>query len=145
MRPIRAYFFNAVAVAIALIFSVGASAQSKLLQKTWEWSYQVSPNAILELNNYDCDLVIHTWDQGSIQYRMTVDASLKSEEDVSILNGNLEKLDFFHSAGRVVIDNRFWENRKTVGTKSTMSLKGGDKVRYSKFKMKGELWIPVQM
>ena len=143
MRRTRAYFYSAIAIAIILAFGTSVFGQSNQLQKTWEWSYQVSGNATLELNNYDCDLQIHTWDQGTIQYKMTVDATLKSEEDVTILNGNLEKLDFSNSAGRVEIDNRFWENRKTVGTKSTMNLKGGDKVRYSKFKMKGELWIPV--
>jgi hypothetical protein len=125
MKRTRIYYFSAITTALIFAISISVSGQSKLLEKTWEWNYDVSENVTLELKNYNCDLTIHTWDKGEVTYKMSVDATMKSEEDVTILNGHLEKLDFTHSAGRVSIDNLFWENRRSKGNKTTMELKGG--------------------
>jgi hypothetical protein len=74
---------------------------------------------------------------------MDVDATLKSETDASKLNAYLEKLDFSHSSGAVEFNNRFWTSKKNLMGKKTMTLRGGGKLTFREFKMKGEIWIPL--
>ncbi len=143
MKRNNTYFFSSLTVLLILSTCLPAYGQDKQLQKTFHHKYQVTENVKMVINNYDCDLVIHTWDKHEMVYDMTINATLKSEEDASRLENYLDKLEVEHSPGNVEINNRFWNSRITRGMKSTMVLKGGEKVRYSRFEMKSELWIPV--
>ncbi len=112
------------------------------VQKTYNWNYKVNPDARVEANNYDCDLVIHTWDKAEAEYRLIVDADARSEDDASALNEYLSNLVFSHSATDVAFDNRFWSNRNTILGRTTIKLKNGKTISLSSFDMRGELWIP---
>jgi hypothetical protein len=116
--------------------------QGKNLEKTYRWNYQVNETVKFTFNNYDCNLIIHTWDKAEIAYAMEVNATLKTGEEAGKLDEFLEKLEFTHSNGNVEFDNRFWTNKKTVMGRQTITLKGGGKLVFSEFKMKGEMWIP---
>ena len=135
-------FYSIIAITACLALGINGHGQGKYLEKTYQWSYKVNPDVALDFNNYDCDLIIHTWDKTEIAYTMTVDAKLKSEEDAKRLDDYIEKLEFSHSAGSVKFDNRFWTSMKAVMGRKTMTLKGEKTIRFSEFKMKGELWIP---
>lgn len=135
-------FYSIITIVTCLVMGVNGYGQKKNLEKSYEWSYQVNPDASFTFNNYDCDLIIHTWDKSEIAYTLAVDATLKSEEDASRLDAYIEKLEFSHAAGSVKFDNRFWTSKKAVLGKKTMTLKGEKTIRFSEFKMKGELWIP---
>jgi hypothetical protein len=116
--------------------------QAKKIEKTYEWKYKVDESVKFTFNNYDCNLIIHTWDKAEIEYKMEVNATLKTEEEASKLDTYLENLEFSHSAGNVEFDNRFWSSKKSVMGRQTITLKKGGKLRFSEFKMKGEMWIP---
>ena len=136
------YFYSTLAIIIFMTAGINSYGQGKYLEKTYKWSYKVNPDVALEFNNYDCDMIIHTWDKTEIAYTLTVDATLKSEEDARRLDEYIDDLNFSHSAGSVKFDMRFWTSKKAVMGKKTMTLKGEKTIRFSEFKMKGELWIP---
>ncbi len=143
MKGMKAYFFSAIFISLLLSVGLDVKAQGKKIQKTYSWAYAVNKDVKMTFHNYDCNLVIHTWDKPNIEYKMTVDATLRSEEDAKRLDGYIEGLEFSHSAGSAEFNNRFWQSRKSVLGKKTLDLRGEKTVRYSDFNMSGELWLPV--
>jgi hypothetical protein len=117
-------------------------AQSKTLQKTYSWKYNVSTDVNLSFNNYDCDLIIRTWDKSTIEYTLQVTAASLKTEDSEILNNYLENLSFHTSANHVTIDNRFWDERNTRNNKIKLELRNGEKITLTKFQISGELKVP---
>jgi hypothetical protein len=117
-------------------------AQAKDLQKTYTWRYNINKDAKVIFDNYDCDLVIHTWDRGETEYRMMIDASARTNDDATRLTQYLEDYEFSHSAASVTFRNRFWQSRRTIMGRMTMDLKGEKNISLTEFTMKGELWIP---
>jgi hypothetical protein len=144
MKTTKPYFFNILAVFLFLIVGMEGYAQGKQLEKTYRWKYQVDESVRFSFNNYDCNLIIHTWDKAEIEYRMEVKATLRTEEEASQLDRFLKNLEFSHSKGHVEFNNRFWTSKKAVMGRKTITLKKGGKLRFTEFKMKGELWIPEQ-
>ncbi|MBE9518988.1 MAG: hypothetical protein IMY68_10480 [Bacteroidetes bacterium] len=142
MKQKKAYFYSIIAIAICLTMSVNGYGQVKKIEKTYKWTYKVNEDVKITFNNYDCDLVIHTWDKQEIAFDMSVKATLKTEEDAKRLDTYLENLEFSHSAGSVQIDSRYWTSKKAVMGRKTMTLKGAKTVRFSEYKMKGEMWVP---
>jgi hypothetical protein len=142
MKTKKTYFYSSILLTLLLSFSLNGFAQGKKVEKTYKWLYQVDQSVKFTFQNYDCDLIIHTWDKPNIEYHMSIDATLKSEADAGKLDAYLKKLDYSHSAGSVSFNNRFWTSKKTMMGKKTITLRGGGKLTFSEFKMKGELWIP---
>jgi hypothetical protein len=142
MKGKRTYFYSILAIAVCLTMGLNGYGQGKNLEKSYQWSYQVNEDVSFTFNNYDCDLTIHTWDKPEIAYTMSVDATLKSEEDARRLDEHIEDLKFSNSTSSVHIDNRFWTSKKVIMGRKTMTLKGARTIRFSDFKMKGEMWIP---
>lgn len=142
MKRTKTYFYSLLLVSIFLTGGMDGMAQGKKIQKTYSWEYQVNGDVKFTFTNYDCDLVIHTWDRNEIQYKMTLDATLKSEEDAQRLDGYIDALEFSHSPGSAEFNNRFWTSRKNMMGRKTIDLKGEKTVRYSSYNMSGELWIP---
>ncbi len=136
------YFYRALTIVLLLTVMHNVSGQGKKIEKTYSWKQEVNEHVNFTFNNYDCDLVIHTWDKPEIEYSMSVDATLKSEEDASRLDAYIAELEFSHSYGGSKFDNRFWTSKKVVMGRKTITLKGEKTIRFSEFKMKGELWIP---
>ena len=142
MKQRKIYFYSILAIAVCLAMGMEGYGQGKKIEKNYRWSYPVNPDVSFDFNNYDCDLTIHTWDKPEIAYTMTVDATLKTEEDARRLDGYIENLEFSHAVGSVKFDNRFWTSKKAVLGKKTIGLKGEKTIRFSEFKMEGEMWIP---
>ena len=142
MKRIKTYFYSIFAITLCLSIGMNGYGQGKKLEKTYRWNYTVNKDVSFAFENYDCNLTIHTWDKPEIAYAMSVDATLKSEEDTERLDNYIEQLEFSHSVGSVQFDNRFWTSKKAVMGRKTMTLKGEKTIRFSEFKMKGEMWIP---
>jgi hypothetical protein len=142
MKGMKAYFYSILAIIVCLVMGMDGYGQGKKIEKTYRWTYQVNEDVTFAFENYDCDLTIHTWDKPEIEYVMTVDATLKSEEDARRLDEHIGDLKFSSSTSSVHIDNRFWTSKKVVLGRKTMTLKGARTIRFSEFKMKGEMWIP---
>ncbi len=142
MKRIRSYFFSILLISISLAMGLDTYGQGKKVEKTYQWNQAVKGDVKYTFNNYDCNLTIHTWDRPEIEYKLTVNATMKSEEDARELDEYIEKLKFSQSAGNVEFDNRFWTSKKVIMGKKTMTLKGNKKIRFSEFKMEGEMWIP---
>jgi hypothetical protein len=142
MKRNSIYFFSLLALTFCLAAGVEGYGQGKKIEKSYRWSYPVNPDVSLEFNNYNCKLTIHTWDKPEIAYTMTVDATLRTEEDARRLDSYIEKLEFTHAVSKVSFDNRFWTSKKAVMGKKTMGLKGEKTIRFHEFTMQGELWIP---
>ncbi len=143
MKGKRSYFFSIIAFFCCLTLGLNGYGQRKKIEKTYRWSYAVNQDVNFSFNNYDCDLIIHTWDKPEISYSMTVDATLRSEEDARRLDAYIDDLNFSHSAGSAKFNNRFWTSKKSAMGRKTMTLKGEKTIRFTDFNMKGELWIPV--
>ncbi len=143
MKRTKTFFYSTIIFSFFLTVGQEGYGQGEVLQKTYSWNADVNNDVNFTFSNYDCDLVIHTWDRPAIEYKMTVDATLKSKEDAARLDAYIEGLELTHSAGNAEFVNRFWQSRKTMMGRKTMSLKGERDIRYSKFNMKGELWIPA--
>jgi len=139
----QTYFYSILAIFLFLTPGLNGFGQGKRLAKTYAWSYQVDESAILTFRNFDCDLVIHTWDKPEVEYRMEVNATLRSAEEAAKLDEYLKKLDFSQAKGHMEFNNRFWSSRKVVMGRMTINLKNGGRLRFSEFKMNGELWIPA--
>ena len=86
MKQMKAYFFRIFIASLILANGHLGFGQGKSIQKTFDWNYKVNGNESFTFNNYDCDLIIHTWDKNEIEYEMTVDAKLQSEEEAERLN-----------------------------------------------------------
>ncbi len=142
MKGKLTYFYSIIAISTCLALGVNGYGQGKKLEKTYRWTYQVNEDVNFAFENYDCNLTIHTWDKPEIEYVMTVDATLKSEEDARKLDDHINDLKFSNSTSSVHIDNRFWTGKKVVMGRKIMTLKGARTIRFSEFKMKGEMWIP---
>ena len=142
MKQRRTYFYSLFIIVPFLAMSMEGYGQGKKIEKNYQWSYPVNTDVSLDFNNYDCNLVIHTWDKPEIAYTMRVNATLKTEEDARRLDGYIKNLEFSHSVGRVQINNRFWNSKKAMMGKKTIGLKGERTIRYTEFRMNGEMWIP---
>lgn len=142
MKLTRVYSCKNVMIALLLAGSAFLFGQDNHVNRTYQWKYQVSGEPSLDFKNYNCDLTIHTWDKSSIEYILSVEAKMKTGEDARTLESYLDNMDFSHSGGKVGIESSFWKNRISKGKQTTMELKSGEKVRYSDFTIKGDLWIP---
>jgi len=142
MKGKHTNFYSIIAITACLALGVNGYGQGKKLEKTYRWTYQVNEDVNFAFENYDCDLIIHTWDKPEIEYVMSIDATLKSEEDARKLDDHINDLKFTSSTSSVHIDNHFWTGKKVFMGRKTMTLKGARTIRFSEFKMKGEIWIP---
>ncbi len=142
MKTMRRYFYSALMISLFLLLSAESPGQGRKIDKTYRWNTRVNESVLCKFSNYNCDLIIHTWDQPELEYRMTVNATLRTEEDAATLDEYLEQLEFSVTDGSVRFDNRFWSSKRTVRGNATLTLKGGGKLRFSDLNMKGELWIP---
>ena len=142
MKRKRNCFYSIITVCSILATTVAGYGQGKNIEKTYRWTYNGDQHMSFTFSNYDCNLTIHTWDRPDIEYAMTVDAALKTEEDAGILDQYIEDLKFSNASGGARFDNRFWSNRVSNPLKKTMTLKGGKTIRYVEFNMEGEMWIP---
>lgn len=124
MRRINTFFFSIVAICASLTAGLDTFGQGKNIDKTYRWKINVDPQGHFTFNNYDCDLTIHTCDKPEIQYALSVDATLKSEEDASRLDGYIGGLEFSQPSGGVQFDNRFWTKRVNTKFKKTITLNG---------------------
>ena len=142
MKTMRKLFFNTLAVfflggLVSVVFATGTD-----LQKTYTWKYTINKGGSVAFDNYDCNLTIHIWDKGETEYRLTVDAEIRTEEDAAILDKYLQNLKFSNNATSVSFSSSFWENRNTIMGRMTMELKDGKKIALTEMNIKGELWIP---
>jgi len=144
MKRMKTFFYSTLIIGLCCTVTLPGFAQGKKVQKTYTWKYRVNEDVRFKFQNYDSDLVIHTWDQPNIEYKMHLDITLKKEEDARRLDSYIEDLSFNHTAGNVEINSKFWRNRKNIMGKKTFDVQGEKTFRYEEFKMKGELWIPAQ-
>lgn len=142
MKTMRKLFFSTLVLFLATGFISFASAAEKDLQKTYTWKYNVSKDATVGFDNYDCNVTIHTWDKAEAEYHLTIDAKTKSDEDATVLDQFIQNYKYSNSATSVKFKNTFWESRNSIMGRMTMVLEGGKKVYLSDMTMKGELWIP---
>jgi len=142
MKTTKTYFYSVLVTFLFLAMGLEGFGQGRKVEKTYEWKYNVDEHVNFTFNNYDCNIIIHTWDKAEVEYKMDVNATLRTEEEASKLDAYLEKLEFTHSAGNVKFDNRFWSSKRTIMGRQTITLNKGGKLRFSEFKMKGEMWIP---
>ncbi len=142
MKQKSIYFFNVLTLVLITITGLSGYGQDKTIKKDFHWNRAVPGQVQFSFTNYDCNLTIHTWDKPEIEYILSVIATLKSEEDAGKLENSIEHMEFSESMGGIRFDNRFWTSRKSVRGRKTMDLKKEGTIRYSEFRMEGEMWIP---
>ena len=142
MKTMKKLFFSAILLfLVSGVLSV-LYASGKDLQKTYSWKYNVNKDGNVIIDNYDCNLTIHTWDKSEAEYHLMVDAKTRTDEDATALDDYLQNLKFSNSASSVKFGNSFWETRNNILGRMTMKLAGGKNIALTDFSMKGELWIP---
>jgi hypothetical protein len=142
MKEIKTYFYSILLVSIFLVPGSLSYGQGKEIDKTYQWKQEVSGAVKYTFSNYDCKLTVHTWDRSEIEYKLSINATLKSEEDARELDAFIKNLEFSASANHVEFNNRFWTGKKVIMGRKTMTLKGNKSIRFSEFRMEGEMWIP---
>lgn len=142
MKKKRISTFNYVISLFVFLILQDAAVNAADLHKTFSWKYPVNKDANVIFQNYDCDLVIHTWDKAETEYRLTIHAKTRSDDDSDRMENFLENLEFDHSSSSVTFKSRFWKNRVSIMGRTTMSLAGEKNIVLSEFDMKAELWIP---
>jgi len=138
----RKLFFSALIVLLTRGLLSAAYSTGTDLQKTYTWKYNINKDGSITLDNYNCNLTIHTWDKSETEYHLSVDAKTRSDEDAIILDNYLRDLKFSSSATSIAFNDSFWDSRNSNMGRMTMKFKGGGKVDLTEFSMKGELWIP---
>ena len=129
---------------IFLLFMAGLMAQTESeIEKSYKWTYELGAEGTLKISNYDCDLLIHTWDNEKTELRMTVSAKMRNSEDARTLDSYLENIKFDNSPGKVVFKTRFWESRVNIMGRKTIKLERGKNLLYRYIKIKAEIWMPV--
>lgn len=142
MKTMKKLFFSAILLfLVSGVLSV-LYASGKDLQKTYSWKYNVNKDGNVIIDNYDCNLTIHTWDKSEAEYHLMIDAKTRTDEDANALDDYLQNLKFSNSASSVKFGNSFWETRNNILGRMTMKLAGGKNIALTDFSMKGELWIP---
>jgi hypothetical protein len=136
-------FFSTLALLLFSGFFSITLASEKELQKTYTWKYNITKDGNVVLDNYDCNMTIHTWDKAETEFHLVIDANTRSDEDATVLDTYLQNLKFNNSSSSVRFGNTFWETRNNIMGRMTMKLEGGKTVGLSEFSMKGELWIPA--
>jgi hypothetical protein len=146
MKATTKLFFRTLVLIIFTGLVSAESASGSDLQKTYTWKYNINKDGSVALENYECNVTIHTWDKGETEFRLTIDAKTRSDEDAGVLDKYLQNLKFSNSATSVSFKDSFWESRNNLEflnwRRMTMKLEGGKVVSLSEFSMKGELWIP---
>lgn len=131
-------------LAIILLSGTGLhDAAGQEINKTYKWTYDVTPGEKIAFENYDTGVDIRTWDKPEIELHMTIEAEFKNESDASKLDNYLNNLEFTSSAGRTAINSKFWKSRNNIFGISTMNIEGMKALRIEKFKMECLLWIPA--
>ena len=142
MKIMKKIFISVLLVFVASGTSSLVTASGTDLRKTYTWKYDIDKDAKVALDNYDCNVIIHTWDKGETEFRLTINASSGREEDLNILNEYLQDLSFMNTSSSVIFHNRFWKSRNGGNNRIRMELKGGEDITLTDFDMRGELWIP---
>lgn len=128
---------------LLLMATLSLAAQTgNKIDKSYKWTYDLEAKGVLELSNYDCDIIIHTWDKEETEIQLHVLADLKTDKDAKIMDQHISNLEFDHSPSRVSFKTKFWESRKQIITKKTIRLKKGLSMPYSELKIRAEVWLP---
>jgi hypothetical protein len=137
----RSYFRITAAIYLSLIFTT-SFAGGKAIQETFTWKYTINKDARITMENYDCNLSIHTWDKGETELKLIIDADTRSDEDAATLEKYLRELVFSNSPSSVALKSSFWENRTNIMNNTTMKLDNGKSINLHSFNIQAELWIP---
>jgi hypothetical protein len=124
-----------------LLSTVLASGQN--ISRTFSWKYNLNKDAKVTMENYDCNLKIHTQDKGETEFKLTIEAEAKSAEDAAILEKYLQEMVFNSSPSSATFKSTFWESRNTIMNRTTLKLSGGKSITLKSFSIRGELWIPA--
>ena len=143
MKTMKRIIFNLVVVSLFAGSASLLSASATDLNKTYTWKYSINKDARVAFDNYDCNIIVHTWDKSETEYHLTVDVKTKSDEDAAVLDNYLQNLKFSNSQTSVSFRDSFWQTRTNIMGKTTMELEGGKKIALTDIKIKGELWIPA--
>ncbi len=143
MKTTKKLFFSTLVILISAGFISVASVSASEIHKTYTWKYNVNADAHITFENYDCDLVIHTWDKAETEYHLTVDAKPGSDEDGVVLESFLQGLQFRNTSSSASFKSHFWESRNSIMGRTTMKLENGKKIVLTDFAVKAELWVPV--
>ncbi len=142
MRTLSITFYKFFLLGIVFCLPLMTLGQSKKLQKSYNWKYEVSKDVDLSLNSYDCDIDILTWDKPTVELVLHVTATGSDVDDALELDEYLKNLTFHNSPNKVDVDLKFWSQRTSRMNKTRLDLKGGDNISLTEFKISGEMKIP---
>ena len=144
MKTMRRSTFRITASICLLLIFTASFAGGKDLQETFTWKYNINRDARVTMENYNCNLSIHTWDKGEAEFKLTIDADTKSDEEAAIFEKYLRELVFSNSPSSLFLRSRLWETATTFISINTTSIKlsNGKTISLHSLNIKGELWIP---
>lgn len=143
MKKIENYHYRLLTALIATLLSLSSFAQGSRLDKSYKWEYQAGPGKTIAIENYDCDIVIHTWERAEVKYELSVVAEMNSAHEAELLDSFLKNLSFKNNSSRVDLSNRFWTKRVTLLNRKTITLPNNEKLLYSEMNLSAEVWLPA--
>ena len=114
--------------------------------KKFEWTYNIDPDATIELSNYDCDVIIQPSNSNTVRFVINVDAQAKEQADLDAIKNYLESLTFPVRSDKVRLETTFWDNRSSNSSLGRnvikMKLRNGRSVKLSEFNISARLYLP---
>jgi len=143
MKTKKSIIYKIISLVILFGFGAFSFSQEDEIHENYKWTFDVSKDVKIYFNNYDCDVIIKTWDRPRIEFTLFVDAEGISEEDAKRLDAYLEKMTFNSSTGLVEINTKFWDSRVSSFGRTRMKIRGEKDIKLKAFETRGELYIPA--
>ncbi len=143
MKTMEKSNFRTSAVLILLLFVSFIAATGAQVQKTYNWKYPVNRETVIKLDNYNCEVVVHSWEKSEAEFHLIIEATGKGPDDEQRLLKYLDNLTFAHSSSVVAFSSSIWKNQNTMNGKTTIEIEGSKDIVLTEFSLKGELWIPA--
>jgi len=138
----RLYFKRKTALLMVFFISL-LNVYGANFQKTYAWKYPATRETKINMDNFDCDLVIHVTDKNETEFHLTLVATGLTKDDETRLMNFLDNYKFSSSESAVNFHNTFWKNRQTVNGRTTLKIEAGKNIELTEFLLTCELWIPV--
>gem|GEM_PF-6628811 len=124
---------------------LSVEAQTKEINETYRWNFDVNDKVKVLLTNYDCDLQVKTSDNNNVKFEMFVIAE-GDTEDINKLMAFLSSYEPEASMSNVELNTRFWNNwiSKSIGIakRIRLTLKNKEKITLSELKIRANLYLP---
>lgn len=143
MKNAASIFRIIILFAIILCLANQLFANSDEVKDKFEKTFKVSQSDVLELNMYDSDLQINTWNNNEIKLAGEILISGGDKDDIDKILNVFKNPEVTQEAGKIGINTVFSEGSiQIMGFYKKTKLSNGESVSVSSIKSSYTIWIP---